>query len=1047
MSERCHEPARALFVPEVLQASALDCGPAALACLLDGFGLGRPFDELRDACRTGRDGTSIDALEAVAVEQGLDAEQVLVPVDHLALPEAGCLPCIVVVTQPGGAAHFVALWRIHGRRVQVMDPATGRRWPTIAALAREVYRHGAVVPAAAWRVWASSEAGLRPLAARLAALGLTAAERQALLGAATGGPGWRPLAALDATTRFVRELVAAGGIRRGGDAARLLGTLFEGAEAPASRGVTPVLPAACWSVRPAAPDPADPAGGERLLCTGAVLVRIRGVTARAAAGGRPWSAGRQVVRSFRGRRADRPEGSGPAHRDRPRLHVGGATSLEGKRVDPPPGVLPGRAERHRGPGAPWPPPGGRGSGATLVLATAGGAVGRFMEVVLLVAALELLPAVPSHRFRLGAVAALVTLGAALLLFDLTAAGSAQALGRRRELGLRLRLAAKLPRLPDRYLRTRLLADLAERAHLLAHLRRGPDLFAAGLRAGIEAMLAAGGISWLDPRLAAGAVGAGVAAVLVPWLLWRRCEERSRRVRAHAAALGGLYLDILRGLAAIRAHGAETAFRRRHDEMLAGWLRARRGADAAGAWLETGTQALLCLSVAGMVLAHVHRQGLDARALVVALWAFQLLAAGQRLALLAGRDLPLHRSLRRRIEEPLGATEEGDATGTGGATGAVATGGAGTAEEPVRRHAAGSGNQPGTRVFHAPAARGPAVAAADGGRAPRARPRRARPGAALAWERVTIEADGHRLLRDLDLAIPGGQHVALLGRSGAGKSTLFGTLLGWHRPVAGHVLVDGRLLDAAAVAALRRGSAWAAPEVALWRTSLLANLRDGVGGGGPPGSSADASAAAEAAAAPRAIAGLAPAEALRSALLLELVSQLPQSLQTPLGEAGSRLSGGEAQRLRFARALLRSEARLALLDEPFRGLGADQRRHLLAAARACWSEATLLCVTHSPAEAAGFDRLLVLEDGRLVEDGPPATLAARRGSRYRAMLDAEARAAGALLAPGWRRLVLADGQLREVPGGAAAPRGMAPTAQAPAGGVFPGSGRARGGPGR
>jgi ABC-type bacteriocin/lantibiotic exporter with double-glycine peptidase domain len=1039
----------------VLQASALDCGPAALASLLAGFGLGRPFDELREACRTGRDGTSIDALEAVAVEEGLDAEQVLVPVEHLSAPEAGCVPCILVVTQPGGAAHFVALWRIHERRAQLMDPAAGRRWPTLAELEREVYRHGAAVPAAAWHAWASSEAGLRPLASRLAALGLAAADREALLRAATAGRGWRPLAALDAAVRFVRELIAAGGIRRGRDASRLLAALYERAAEPAGRGepaaarsaasgaswtatAWAVVPAACWTVRPVPPDPGETAGEERLLCTGAVLVRIRGLTARAAGQARPRRAGWQPLRRVPARRAGQPEGGGVAHRERPGLRAAAAATRKGD-VEAPPGE-PGRAARRRGRGAPSLRLEDAGEGAQLVLATAGGAVGRCAEAVLFVAALELLPAVPSQRCRLGVLGALVTLGAALLLCELTAAGSAQALGRRREIGLRLRLAEKLPRLPDRYLRTRLLADLAERAHHLAHLRRGASLFAAGLRAGIEALLAAGGIAWLDPRLGAAALAAGVAAVLVPWLLLRRCEERGRRVRAHAAALGGLYLDVLRGLGAIRAHGAETAFRRRHDELLAGWLRARRGADAAGAWLETGTQALLCSTVVAMVLAHVRREGLDARALVLVLWAFQLLVAGQRLALLAGRDLPLHRSLLRRIEEPLAATEEGEVTG---ATGAVEAGGAGTAEEPIQPEAEGSGEQ--TRAFHGTAARGPAVAAAVSGRGPRARPRRAWPGVALAWERVTVEADGHVLLRDLDLAIPAGQHVAVLGRSGAGKSTLFGTLLGWHRPATGGVLVDGRLLEAATVAELRRGTAWAAPEVALWRTSLLANLCDGMGARGPAGSSAGG--AAEASAFPRAITGLAPAEALRSALLLELVSQLPQGLQTPLGEGGSRLSGGEAQRLRFARALRRCGVRLALLDEPFRGLGADQRRQLLAAARARWSGATLLCVTHSPAEAGGFERLLVLEDGGLVEDGPPANLAARRGSRYHAMLDAEARASGALLASGWRRLVLAGGQLREVPGGAAAPRGMAPAASAPAGAVLPGSGPARARPER
>jgi ATP-binding cassette subfamily B protein len=313
--------------------------------------------------------------------------------------------------------------------------------------------------------------------------------------------------------------------------------------------------------------------------------------------------------------------------------------------------------------------------------------------------------------------------------------------------------------------------------------------------------------------------------------------------------------------------------------------------------------------------------------------------------------------------------------------------------------------------------------------------------ALAWERLSVEADGQQLLRDLDLTIAAGEHVAVLGRSGAGKSTLFGTLLGWHRPAAGRVLVDGRRLDAAVLAELRRGTAWAAPEVALWRTSLVANLCYGGRAGGRE--VGPAAMAGEPGGALPAVGDPAPAEALRSALLLGLVSQLPQGLQTPLGEGGSRLSGGEAQRLRFARALLRSEVRLALLDEPFRGLGADQRRQLLAAARARWSAVTLLCITHSPAEAGGFDRLLVLEDGTVVEDGPPGALAARRGSRYGAMLDAEARAAAALRAPGWRRLHLAEGRLWEVPDGGAARSGAARSGAAdaepaPEGSVFPGS---------
>jgi ATP-binding cassette subfamily B protein len=218
----------------------------------------------------------------------------------------------------------------------------------------------------------------------------------------------------------------------------------------------------------------------------------------------------------------------------------------------------------------------------------------------------------------------------------------------------------------------------------------------------------------------------------------------------------------------------------------------------------------------------------------------------------------------------------------------------------------------------------------------------------------------------------------------------------------------------------------APEVALWNDTLLENLwygsshhRAGEAGGPPPP---------------------APIEALRSAGLLDLVARLPAGLQTLLGEAGGRLSGGEAQRLRLARALLRPGVRLALLDEPFRGLPPCQRRDLLAAARDRWRQATLLCITHSPVEALDFDHLLILDAGRLVERGRPADLAGRQGSLYGAMLAAEAAVEATLRGPGWRRLHLDGGRilaagLRDERAAftSSPPDGIGPPAAAPWGG--------------
>src|SRR5207244_2640164 len=125
-----------------------------LKALLEGFGVSASYGRLREACQTDVDGTSIDRIEEAAVQLGLQAEQVMVPVDHLLLESADLLPALVVVRQPNGATHFVIAWRRHGRWLQCMDPGTGRRWTTCEHFLSEVYRHTQSVPAEGWREWA-----------------------------------------------------------------------------------------------------------------------------------------------------------------------------------------------------------------------------------------------------------------------------------------------------------------------------------------------------------------------------------------------------------------------------------------------------------------------------------------------------------------------------------------------------------------------------------------------------------------------------------------------------------------------------------------------------------------------------------------------------------------------------------------------------------------------------------------------------------------------------------------------------------------------------
>ena len=105
-------------------------------------------------------------------------------------------------------------------------------------------------------------------------------------------------------------------------------------------------------------------------------------------------------------------------------------------------------------------------------------------------------------------------------------------------------------------------------------------------------------------------------------------------------------------------------------------------------------------------------------------------------------------------------------------------------------------------------------------------------------------------------------------------------------------------------------------------------------------------------------------------LQAVLPTLPDGFQTPLGEGGALLSGGEGQRVRLGRAMLRPGVRLVILDEAFRGLDREHRRTLLSRARQWWPGVTMLCITHDMDCTRDFDQVVVLDNGRIVEQGAP-----------------------------------------------------------------------------
>jgi ABC-type multidrug transport system, ATPase and permease components len=212
-----------------------------------------------------------------------------------------------------------------------------------------------------------------------------------------------------------------------------------------------------------------------------------------------------------------------------------------------------------------------------------------------------------------------------------------------------------------------------------------------------------------------------------------------------------------------------------------------------------------------------------------------------------------------------------------------------------------------------------------------------------------------ILRGVTLHIPAGQRVALLGASGAGKSTLLGLVTRQHDPQSGRVLLDGVDVRDVALAELRTAAAVMPQDTFLFHDTVLENVRYA-----------------------RPDAALAEVEeALRAAYALDFVRALPQGLETLVGERGVRLSGGQRQRLAIARTLLARPA-LLLLDEPTSAVDAESEAQVVAALNDLMQGRTSLTVTHRLSLARAADRVLVLDGGVVVEDGPPALLRTRGG---------------------------------------------------------------------
>lgn len=233
--------------------------------------------------------------------------------------------------------------------------------------------------------------------------------------------------------------------------------------------------------------------------------------------------------------------------------------------------------------------------------------------------------------------------------------------------------------------------------------------------------------------------------------------------------------------------------------------------------------------------------------------------------------------------------------------------------------------------------------------------------ALRFDRVSFSYESDReLLKDIDLDVKPGQHVALVGSSGGGKTTLFSLILRLYDPVKGRVLVDGRDLREFTIESLRSQISVVLQDNVLFAATVKDNIAFG-----SPGASLEEV---------QAVARLANAH--------DFIMALPKGYDTVLGERGVNLSHGQRQRIAIARAAIR-KAPFLILDEPMTGLDRKNEREVLDALEGLYHSRTTFLITHDPRHAAMADLILYLDQGRVVERGTHAELMSLNG-RYAAL---------------------------------------------------------------
>jgi ATP-binding cassette subfamily B protein len=240
----------------------------------------------------------------------------------------------------------------------------------------------------------------------------------------------------------------------------------------------------------------------------------------------------------------------------------------------------------------------------------------------------------------------------------------------------------------------------------------------------------------------------------------------------------------------------------------------------------------------------------------------------------------------------------------------------------------------------------------------------RRGASVKFEHVDFRyPDGQKIFEDFSLSFRPGERVGLVGHSGGGKSTLFALLQRFYDVQAGRILIDGQDIARVTQESLREAIGVVPQDISMFHRSVMDNIRYG-----RPEATDD--------------------EVLEAAFAARcnFIEDLPQGMWTIVGERGLKLSGGQRQRIAIARAFLR-DAPLLLLDEATSALDSESEEAIREALGRLMKGRTVIAIAHRLSTVRSFDRIVVLQAGRVVQDGAPDLLVRREGP-YRQLVQRE-----------------------------------------------------------